>query len=958
MNASRLDPTTTTVAEATIECEDNTKEQALSCLEAALDRLCDPRNLDQRKTQVVWISSSESGLGETELIQKFEKRVQEESGVVLVLDCDNGCHTDIFEPVIRALAEWVRRSEKESRNVDAIGIRLEQSMTLQERQFLAGIIPQVKEAFQWHNQEDLPRSQVHRRQQASLFRSFFGKIIFAVASIQPCVLVMKDLHHANECILDMLDILIRAEDMKEWEMPFLCLGTYRSDSDDSMVVEWVRGLKDKLAHTKVEQAEIAMKMYDSVLLRERVSMIAGIDAKSLSLPFWSRNPYLAGLCLEKLVSELSEDDKQFLRIFSCLGAKTTQILLSQARASDSLDNHLQSGIRKGILVVHNEIRGEYGFSHSVIRDLVYDTIPVEDRPAFHYQIAENVWLSFDLENLNEHLLILVDHLLKGQKSIPGKRHRAAVARLCLRAGERSAEVSAYNTSFRYFSSGIEILSNERVEGGWEDEYEICLALHSAACEVGYCVARFEDIHRLADAVITKARSLNDSLRAQISMIYTIGTEHPRKGLRYGDSLLFQLGEGVGSRSTKKQARVAMSRVRRRLKSITIDQILRMRSMQDSKKLTTMKILNCLLPWVFTVDPLLTPIILEKMISFTLDYGTSPVSAVGFGDIKSAQKYGDFALQLAQKFEADAWMARAAAFYYATTFCWGNAFQEAVAPLQRARRVAFAYGDVEFALLSTTLLSFVQFNLLPIPDLVAAIRESQATMKRYGQQVNLKLVQPQLYLLLTCSGDIGRDFSEWQGTPEGMMASYEAGDRVSLTASWIHYFRMTVALIFHDFQEACRCSRNCDDLLENPTGCGDITMPCLLDCVLSVEMIRQNRCNGSRLLRVRKRIRQLHRLAKESPLNVMGKLHLAQAEVASTCGRRERAYMKYVSAIALSEKSGFLFQTALANELAGKHFLRFGSKDLATRYLNEAVRVYHVWGATAKVNHLVAELGLA
>jgi len=303
------------------------------------------------------------------------------------------------------------------------------------------------------------------------------------------------------------------------------------------------------------------------------------------------------------------------------------------------------------------------------------------------------------------------------------------------------------------------------------------------------------------------------------------------------------------------------------------------------------------------------------------------------------------------------MARAAAFYYATTFCWRNPFQEAVAPLQQARSVAFSYGDVEFALISTTLLSFVQFNLLPIPDLVAAIRESQATMKRYGQQVNLKLVQPQLYLLLSCSGEISRDFSEWQKTPEGMMVVYEAGDSGSLNASWIHYFRMTVAFIFHDFQEACRCSRKCTDLLENPTGCADITMPCLLDCVLSIEMIRQNPWNVSRHLRVRKWIRQLHRWATDSPLNVLGKLHLAQAEAASVYGRRECAYMKYVSAIALSEKSGFLFQTALAHELTGKHFLRIGSEALATRHLHDAVRSYRVWGATAKADHLVTELRL-
>lgn len=511
MNGSGLVPNT--VAEAMSESEGHTKEQALSILDAALDRICDPRNVSQRKTEVVWIYSPESGSGETELIHELEKRVQKEAGAVLMLECDNCCHVDLFEPVIRALAAWLR-PDKETRNFDAIGIRLEQIMTLQEQQFLADTIPQIKHVFQWKTQEPVSGSKVQRRQQASLFRSFFGKIIYAIASIQPCVLVMKDLHHASECMLDVLDILIRAEDMKEWEMPFLCLGTCRSDSDDSLVTEWIRGLKDKPIHTKVEQTEISLKLYDSFLLKESLSNTPGIDANSLSLPSWSRNPYLALLCIGKLVSiddtnfllrideisplnflfafdEFSQDYKQFLRIFACLGTKTTRMLLAQTRASDFLDGHLRNGIQKGILVVHDELRGEYGFAHSVIRDLVYDSIPVEDRPVFHYQIAENLWLSFDLENLNDHLLLVVDHLLKGRKSISRKRHRAAAARLCLEAGERMAELSAYNTSFLYFSSGIEILSNERVDGGWEDEYETCLALHSAACEVGYCVARFE-----------------------------------------------------------------------------------------------------------------------------------------------------------------------------------------------------------------------------------------------------------------------------------------------------------------------------------------------------------------------------------------------------------------------------------------------------------------------------------
>jgi len=52
-----------------------------------------------------------------------------------------------------------------------------------------------------------------------------------------------------------------------------------------------------------------------------------------------------------------------------------------------------------------------------------------------------------------------------------------------------------------------------------------------------------------------------------------------------------------------------------------------------------------------------------------------------------------------------------------------------------------------------------------------------------------------------------------------------------------------------------------------------------------------------------------------------------------------------------------FQTALAHELTGKHFLGIGSKALAPRHLHDAVRSYRVWGATAKADRLVAELRL-
>jgi tetratricopeptide (TPR) repeat protein len=231
------------------------------------------------------------------------------------------------------------------------------------------------------------------------------------------------------------------------------------------------------------------------------------------------------------------------------------------------------------------------------------------------------------------------------------------------------------------------------------------------------------------------------------------------------------------------------------------------------------------------------------------------------------------------------------------------------------------------------------------------------MKTFGQTVNLQLLQPTLYILLSCSGVTEGDFTVLQDAAERVGSFQEVLDSTSLVTMWIHYARMIVAFVFGDLDEAMRCLRFCSSLVNNPTGAGDSTMPCLIDGLMSIEIYRRHGWKVGLLCRIRKRIRQLRRFAVHSPLNYLGKLYLVQAEFASLQGRSQRAYLKYISAISLYGESGVNLQLGLANELAGKHFLRLNETVMAIRFLKEAERVYRNWGGHAKADHLVAEVKL-
>lgn len=273
-------------------------------------------------------------------------------------------------------------------------------------------------------------------------------------------------------------------------------------------------------------------------------------------------------------------------------------------------------------------------------------------------------------------------------------------------------------------------------------------------------------------------------------------------------------------------------------------------------------------------------------------------------------------------------------------------------MRAARQIALLSGDIEFAMVNANLTCVLELDLVPIPELLDTIRDYQETMKKHGQVVNLQMLLPSKTILLSCAGDMNGDVTVLE---EANDLFKEEVDASSLVALWLHYARMLVAFLFGNIDQSSRSAELCSSLICHPVGSADTVMPCMVDGLLALEKCRRQWWNMPALvLRARRRIRQLRRFAASSPSNFLGKLHLVQAELASVLGQRDRAHMKYTSSIALFRDAGFNLQLGLANELAGKHFLRL-KDDRAKQFLNEADRVYRAWGGIAKADHLLAEV---
>ena len=331
-----------------------------------------------------------------------------------------------------------------------------------------------------------------------------------------------------------------------------------------------------------------------------------------------------------------------------------------------------------------------------------------------------------------------------------------------------------------------------------------------------------------------------------------------------------------------------------------------------------------------------------------------VSAQRSGYFEAGQRYGELSLRFRTKFSDTSWASQTEALYYGVTYSWTHPAKDGISPLRSVRTHARTRGDKETSTIAANILCVLEFDLIPIPQLVDKIIEYHHSMRAWGQGFNLGLLHPISYIVVKCSGKHADLFPAVSEADACISSFRREVNSASLLLQWSHLAVMWCYFIFGEFDEAVRAAQFCSFVLEHPHGLGDATMGCLCDYLLTIARLRLNRGNAGLIWRARKRIKQFRCWVDLCPVNFLGKLYLVEAEWASLWGNDKKAHRKYVSSISLFKDHGSYQYTAVATELAGKHFLRIRNRTEGERFLRQAIGRYHEWGGHAKADHLATE----
>jgi len=429
------------------------RESSMSVLKARLDAALEGAG------QVV-IVSGEAGIGKTRVADELAASAREDGARVLVGRCHDGGDVFAFLPwrmILRSLAE-------------ADDVKALLAGTPEVARELALIAPDIAAVA--------PPSESALAPSPARFRLFdaVARFLHAASSLSPLLIVIEDIHWADESSLGLLRFVAHEHRLAR----ILVLVTLRDDSPGrapalegvvgGVVREehggWIRlpGLSvADVAHLVGAETHRDVPPTLAAALHERTggnaffltqllatlsSSGGDLEALVAVLPNGMRE------AIGRHLAPLSPACREALVVASVLGREFEQRLLASITKlpAPALFALLDEAIRARLLAPVAERRGRYRFAHALIRDALYDDIPLARRAHLHGAAADvlEAWYRDEVDlPLDE----VAHHLVQAATAGMGRRAIAA----CIAAAKQAIARTAFEAGSRLYQQALDLM---------------------------------------------------------------------------------------------------------------------------------------------------------------------------------------------------------------------------------------------------------------------------------------------------------------------------------------------------------------------------------------------------------------------------------------------------------------------------------------------------------------------
>lgn len=832
-----------------------------------------------------------------------------------------------------------------------------------------------------------------------VFQKFAG--VFASSS-HPLVLFLDDLQWIDPPSLRLMDYIISRAD----RMCMLFIGAYRENEVSPAhplimtINEWQKN------RTPVSIISLKPLSYQNILEmtcetvhsdRDESSNLAGlIHEKTAGNPFFViqfiRTLYEEGLInfdkkqlkwlwdIEHIKSHVYTDNvielmlgklrrllpetQEALKLASCIGNRFSYdtLELVSGVSGSRLQTAVAEALKEGLIIAMED--DHYAFMHDRVQQAAYALIPSNEKALVHLQIGRLMLGAGAVEESGEAVFHVVHQLNLGAQQISHPLEKLNLARLNLIAGEKAIASTAYEPAHQFFVAGMLMLDKQ----AWAEQYDLSRSLHTGGAETAYLIGDFEGCELLVAYILENAASALDKVKAyEVKMAELTACGMLEDAIHAGLEILAMLGLSLPPKADEGIVRTELEKLHmgslNQWSGDNIAGLVELPPMKDPVSLAKMSILNALFSSAYMSAPGLMALVAVNMVDLSVKFGNCDVSPVGYvcygfvlctdaGDIDNGYRFGRLAVDLLDNIDATRCKAKTIYLFNGMVRHSRDHLKESIAGAVEAYQIGIQTGDFEYAARSLTLrpryLYLLGEELGAVDRIMDVNSRIIEQVKQQTSLVYIQVFQESVANLMGRTGNTGRlaggHFNEDIILPALIARNNRLG--IFLTA----YNRMFLYYLFQEYPAAVENARLARPNLGSSRGLFHFYEFFGYDSLASLAVAGE--VPEAERLQIMTRVKdnqdQLWLWAGAAPVNHLHRWHLVEAEKARVEERREEASYHFEKAIELAGKSGFIYEEALAWELAARMHQLCGRENMSRMYLLASMLLYRKWGAEAKV----------
>lgn len=673
--------------------------------------------------------------------------------------------------------------------------------------------------------------------------------------------------------------------------------------------------------------------------------------------------------MSRAIGLLPETARNLLQAGACIGHRFELGTLAAATGHSPATalRLLRPALAEGLLLTVRDAcrapsHGDVQFVHDRVQQAAYMALPATARSVLHLDIGRHLQRLASDAALEARLFDIVDQLDRGEPLIQDPEERTRLAELNLAAGRKAKASAAYQAAFDYLAMARHLLRPD----AWNALPGLAFDIHRDLAECAYLTGRHVEAEQVLETALGHApcRVAKADLYGLRVLAATVGGDWAG-ALHWGREGLAVFGhewplDGLAQANDAECAAVIENLGARRIEDL-IDEA----EVDDPETQACMHLLSILGPPAYFSGSEVLTFLVARSTNLSLLHGPSVYTAyayVFYGAIHNARTgrydvgyaFGKLALALAQRFDNRAEESRTLEVFGLIVQVWRAPVGDSLPLMHEGHRAGVESGELAYAAFN---LCGILINGLPagvplgklLKD--AAIAIEFATPHQNRTAVEISVPFRQFALVMTDQESACANFDA-DGFDQARFLEEASGNQTAIGQYWVA--RLQAAYLFgdiatarHSALEGAKCIST--GILGMMTS-AEHTFYAALTAAAAHSTASPERAEAL-LEEVGAGLRQLAVWSGFCPANFLHKKKIVEAELARLTGSAWRAMELFGEAIEAAQRSGFIQDGALANELAGKMFLAHKQPRIANVFLQAAITGYRTWGARAKVRML-------